>query len=103
MLDLAFICIGHSDAGYRFGVRASLPHFGDVLPVARIVLHFRPDEVVAGVRHGAVSGGIRRGEDRSARYLLALHHLNLHRIPDLTVGGSVEVWPYFHVFSSIRP
>src|SRR6202022_3590134 len=55
VLDFAFIGVGHAPARDRFGGRTRLPHAGDRAPVARVVLHLGPDEVIAGIRHRAVS------------------------------------------------
>ena len=47
------------------------------------MLHLGPDEVIAGIGHGAIDLGIGGGEHRAAHHLAALHHLDLGRIPDL--------------------
>src|SRR5262249_16219795 len=90
VLNLALVRVGHSNARNRLRLRTGTPHSGSGLPVALVVLHLGPDEVVAGVSHGTVSGGIGRAEERSAGHLSALLQLELHRIPNLRVFGWVE-------------
>ncbi len=93
MLNLALIGVGHAHAGNRLRVRAGAPHACDRLPVMLIVLHLRPDEVVTGIRHGAVGGGIGGAEKRAAGHLAALHQLEPHRIPEPGARRRIERGP----------
>src|ERR1700733_4873626 len=95
MLNLAFIGVGHAHARHRLGVRACLPHAADRFPVARVVLHFSPDEVIAGIRHRTVRFRTVGAEYRAAGYLLALHHFDHDRIPNLGIWWWVERWSIF--------
>ena len=90
VLDLALVGVGDAHARHRLGVRAGPPHPRRRLPVALVVLHLGPDEVVAGVGHRAVGGRIGRAEDRAAGDLAALLHLQLHRVPDLARRPAIE-------------
>src|SRR5204863_7354766 len=90
VLDLALVGIRDADAGHRFGVRTRAPHARHRAPVVLIVLHLGPDEVIAGVRHGAVSRRVGGAEQRAAGDLAALHHLQLDRVPDLGSLRRVE-------------
>jgi len=59
-----------------------------------------PDEVVAGIGHGAVGFRIGGAEQRAAHDFLPLHHLELDRVPDLGAGRrvpGVTVFPLVHV------
>ena len=47
MLNLALVGVRHARAGHGLGVRARAPHARDLIPVALVVLHLGPDEVVA--------------------------------------------------------
>ena len=104
VLLFALVGVRDADARHRLRVRAGAPHVGDFLPVARVVLHLSPDEIVARVRKCAVRRRLARSEQRPARHLLTRHHLQLHRIPDLAVGGRVPrraVLPLGHVESAL--
>ena len=90
VLDLAFVGVGHAHTRNRLGIRTGPPHTRNGLPVVLIVLHLGPDEVVAGIGHGAVRRGIGGAEQRSSRHLAAARHLQLHRIPDLSAGRRIE-------------
>src|SRR4029079_11055570 len=70
--------------------RAGPPHAGDLLPVTRVVLHFSPDEVVAGIRHRAICRRIGGAQESTARQLGALLHLEPHRIPNLRGRRRIE-------------
>jgi hypothetical protein len=59
------------------------------------VLHLGPDEVIAGIRHGAISLGTVGTKYRSASHLFAFHHLDHHRIPDLGIRRRIERRPVF--------
>jgi hypothetical protein len=55
-----------------------------------VVLHFDPDKVVAGICDRAVSCRTVGAEYRATGYLLALHNLDYHWIPDLGIRRRVE-------------
>ena len=89
-LFFAFIGVGYAHARHSLGVGAGTPHARHLAPVVLVVLHFGPDEIVTGVGHGAVGGRISGAEDGAAGDFTALHHFELHRIPDFRTCGRVE-------------
>ena len=103
VLDLALVGVGDAHARHRLGVRARAPQARGRFPVALVVLHLGPDEVVAGVGHRAVGRGVAGAEERAAGHLAALHHLQLHRIPDLRAGRRVERRPVLPARRVERP
>ena len=90
MLNLALVGVGDAHARHRLRVRTGAPHPRGRLPIAIVVLHLGPDEVVARVRHRAIRRRIGRAEQRAAGDLPALHHLDLDRIPDFRSRRRVE-------------
>src|SRR5882762_7963011 len=71
LLDVALRRVRHANEGHRRGSPAGPNHSSYVLEREGAVLHLDPQEIVPGVRHGAVHIGVWR-EDGGAKYLLAL-------------------------------
>src|SRR5205823_4216690 len=55
MLNLAFIGVGDANARHSLRCWASSPHASNGFPIARIMLHLRPDEIVSGIGHRAIN------------------------------------------------
>ena len=64
-MDVAFGGIGDADEGHGGGTFAGHDHVADALEGHGAVLHFDPEEVEAGVGHGAVSIGVGDGDGAS--------------------------------------
>ncbi len=88
---LNFALVGIRDARARngLGVRARAPHPCRMRPVAIVMLHFGPDEVVTGIRHRAVGERVGGAEYRAPGDAAAGLQLRLHWIPELRAGSGV--------------
>src|SRR5262245_21216488 len=93
MLNLPLVGVSYAHARNSFCCRACTPHTRDGSPVMLIVLHLSPDEVVSRVSHRAICGRICGTEQRAPGNLATLHHLELHRIPNLRSLRSIECRP----------
>src|SRR5690606_36770694 len=81
---------GFSDTNARDGrsIGAFTIHRSNRFPVGLLVLHFDPDEVVAGVSHGAVNARIVRANG-AAEDVLTGKQLLLGGVPDLNFAFHV--------------
>src|SRR5262249_49071896 len=106
MLDFAFVRVCDAHTWNSFGVGTRSPHSRDGVPIAGIVLHLRPYEVVSRVGHRAVDRRIGRVEECAARNFAALGYFKLHGIPyfralrriersPVLPGCGIE-WPLIH-------
>src|SRR5471032_2232048 len=103
MLNLPFIGVSHANARHGLGVRTSAPHASHLLPFLGVVLHFRPDEIVAGIGHRAIRFRIRGAEQGAACHFAACIILSFTGFQIFESAGGLKLGPYFHLAASKGP
>ncbi len=100
MLNLKLVRVGDPRPRNCLRVRTGPPRLSGLIPGRVGVLHLGPDEVVSGIRHGAVGARIDAGRDRAANQFAPGHQLDLGRVPYLGPrrrGKSIAVFPGIHI------